>query len=489
MRNKKVFQLLLAGSLLIAAGCGKSKFLDVNNDPNNPTDVPPKVLLPTAEIGTAFVNGNELGRVASLLVQHNAGTANQALGFDIYNLDGNFDNAWNFEIYSNVVSDLRTLIAKTETTSPAYSGIAKMLLAYVISISTDLWGDVPYSQAGYGLEFPTPRFDKQEDIYQGNAALGIVSLFDLVRSGLTDLDKPSALLPSAADDLIYNGNLGNWRRAGNTLLLKFAMQISNPNPTLAKSVIDQVITANNYINSNAQDFEVPFGSNVGSQSPIYSFNNVNRPNDQMLSNRFLALMQNQNDLVRLGKLYTSPGGVFTGFDNGSNAVPPPVANRSKYNTFVTGPDANGRSFIRLLSNSQRAFILAEAAVILNTAGDANALYQEGIRANMTKVGMTTGEIDAYFLANPTIVNLTGTNEQKRRQIIIQKYISFVPNPIEAYNDFRRTGYPELVVALNSAGDDPATIPKRYTYTPNEAARNPNSPKPRPLTNVKVWWGR
>jgi hypothetical protein len=489
MRNKKVFQLLLAGFLLIVAGCGKSKFLDVNNDPNNPTDVPPKVLLPTAQIGTAFVNGNELGRVASLIVQHNAGTANQALGFDIYNLDGNFDNAWNFEIYSNVVSDLRTLIAKTETTSPAYSGIGKMLLAYVVSVATDLWGDVPYSEAGYGLQFPTPKFDKQEDIYQGNATAGIVSLFDLVRSGLTDLDKPSALVPTAADDLVFAGNLGNWRRTGNTLLLKFAMQISNANPTLSKSVIDQVIAGNNYINSNAQDLEVPFGSNVGSQSPIFSFNNVNRPTDQMLSNRFLALMQNQNDLVRLGKLYTSPGGVFTGFDNGSNVVPPPIATRSKYNTFVTGPDAGGRSYIRLLSNSQRAFILAEAAVILNTAGDANALYQEGIRANMTKVGMTTGEIDAYFLANPTIVTLTGTNEQKRRQIIIQKYISFVPNPIEAYNDFRRTGYPELILALNSAGDDPATIPKRYTYPPNEVARNPNSPKPRPLTNVKVWWGR
>ena len=473
--------------MIVAGGCGKSGFLDINNDPNNPTDVPPKVLLPAAEIGVSFSVGNELSRVASVLVQHNAGTANQALGFDVYNLDGNFDNAWNFEIYSNAVSDLRALIAKTETASPAYSGMAKILLAYVFSVSTDLWGDVPYSQAGFGLEFPNPRFDKQEDIYQGNASLNIQSLFDLVKAGLADLDKPSALLPGA-DDLIYAGNLANWKRAGNTLILKFAIQISGINPTLAKSQIDAVITGNNYITTNAQDWETPYGTAVGSQSPLYSFNIVNRPTDQMLSNTFINLMVSQNDQVRLGKLYTSPGGIFTGFDNGSTAVPPPAANRSKYNEFVTGSATVGGR-IRMLSNSHRAFLLAEAALMLGTAGDANALYQEGIRANMSKVGMTTGEIDAYFLANPTIVTLTGTNAQKRRQIIIQKYISFVPNPIEAYNDFRRTGYPQLSVAQNASGDDPSTIPKRYTYPPNEVARNPNAPKPRPLTNVKLWWGQ
>jgi hypothetical protein len=483
--KKKFFQLLIAGVIVVAGGCGKSKFLDINNDPNNPTDVPPKVLLPAAEAGVTFANGNELGRVASLLIQHNAGTGNQALGFDVYNLDGNFDNAWNFEIYGNAVSDLRSLIAKTEVTHPAYSGVAKILLAYVFSVATDIWGDVPYSEAGFGLSIPNPRFDKQEDIYQGNAALNIQSLFDLVKSGIADLDKPTVLAPGT-DDLMYGGTLASWKRAGNTLILKFAIQISGKNATLAKSQIDAVITGNNYINSNALDWEMPYGTGVGSQSPLYSFNVVNRPNDQMLSTTFLNLMNSQNDQVRLGKLYTSPGGTFTSFPNGSTAVAPGVAARSKYNDFVVGTGILGGR-IRLLSNSHRAFLLSEAALMLGTAGDANALYQEGIRANMTKVGMTTPEIDAYFTANPTIVTLTGTNEQKRRQIIIQKYISFVPNPIEAYNDFRRTGYPQLTVAQNASGDDPSTIPKRYTYPPNEVARNPNAPKPRPLTNVKVWW--
>jgi hypothetical protein len=125
-------------------------------------------MLPNTTVGIAWMNGNQLGKAASVLVQYNAGLAGDPDAFDVYNLEGSFENQWNNEIYSTVVSDLRILIAKTHATSPAYSGIAKLELAYAFSIATDLWGDVPYSQAGVGLEFAQPRFDKQQDIYLGN---------------------------------------------------------------------------------------------------------------------------------------------------------------------------------------------------------------------------------------------------------------------------------------------------------------------------------
>src|ERR1700730_1105195 len=113
MSNRSL-NILLVSIILFSISCNKKDFLDVNKTPNNPTDVPAKVLLPSTTYGIAFTNGNELGRVAGELIQHNAGTANQAIGFDVYNLDGSFDNGWDFEIYSNAVSDLRTLISKTE---------------------------------------------------------------------------------------------------------------------------------------------------------------------------------------------------------------------------------------------------------------------------------------------------------------------------------------------------------------------------------------
>jgi hypothetical protein len=474
--------------ILLVSLVSCKKYLDINTDPNLPTDVPPKLLLPTTTVGTAWANGNQLGRAASILVQHNAGLTGNPGSFDVYNLEGQFDNQWNFEIFSGPVNNLRILIDKTEATSPAYSGIAKLQLAYVFSLLTDMWGDVPYSQGGYGLKYPQPRFDSQRDIYLGNSSLDIKGLLQLTREGLEDLDKTSALIPGA-DDVAYGGGaaaIPKWKRMGNTLLLKLAIQLTNVAPDTARNVINAVIAGNNFINDNSLDFQVAFQTTVNNQNPIYAFDIANRPDEEMMSARFLTLMRSLNDTIRLSKMYTKPNGVFVGYDNGANTAPVVRANRSRVGTYLVG--TTGEAPLRLLTNFQRAFILAEAALILGTAGDANALYQEGIRASMRKTGMTDAEVNNYFATNPTVVTLAGTTEEQRKQIITQKYIAWVGNGVEAYNDYRRTGYPVLALSQNALGDDPNTIPKRIPYNPDEAARNPNQPNPRPLTNVKVWWG-
>ena len=507
---KKIAYLFLL--LISFASC--KKFLDVNTTPNNPTAVPPATLLPTTTIGLAFANSNDLNRATSALVQHIAGVANQTAGYDVYNLDGSFDNQWNGEIYGVTLSDLQILIDQYATTSPAYSGIAKLEMAYVFSLATDLWGDVPYSQAAQGLKYPAPRFDKQEDIYQGNAALGITSLFDLVKSGLADLAKTSNVLLPGSDDIVYKGDLTKWTRMGNTLLLKFALQVSNRNPALAISTIQSIITGNNFINSNTLDFEVPFGASVGNQNSIFTFNNVNRTGDQMLSARLLTLSRSLNDTIRLSKFFTKTRTSaanpfsFVAFDNGATSAVPALAIRSKYNAYLTGAIGGGDSAagnvnvgvpppgstggaapIRILTNFQVQFILAEAALVLGTTGVANTYYQAGITASMQKVGMTPAEITNYFATNPTVVTLSGTIEQQRQQIITQKYIAWIGNGIEAFNDFRRTGYPPLTLVNNPLGDNPNVIPTRLTYTITELSSNPNAPNPRPKTDVKLWFAK
>lgn len=483
--SNKIFLLLLPAGLLLGS-C--KKYLAVNNTPNNPTSIPASVELPTPTIGIAFANTNDLDRATSAITQQIAGVANQTQGYDVYNFSGAFDNQWNNELYDGAINNCIDLINKDSAASPAYSGIAKLELAYAFSIATDIWGEVPYSQAGQGAKYTYPRFDKVQDIYQGNSSLGITSLFDLVRSGLADLTKTSAAKPKA-DDIVYGGDLTKWTRMGNTLLLKFAILLTNVNPTLAKSVITDVITGNNYINDNSLDFAVPFGSSTANQNPIYNFNYVNRPGDQMLSSRLLTLVNGLNDTLRLAKFFTKPNGVFTGFDNGSSAVAPAQASRSQYGTYFIG--TTGSAPITLLSNFQVNFILAEAALVLGTgsATDANNFYQAGIKASMAKVGMAAGDITAYFTANPTVVTLSGSTDNMIQQIITQKYIAMIGNGIEAFDDYRRTGYPVLALPNNPGGDDPNVIPTRLPYTNGELSTNPNAPNPRPLVDVKLWWAK
>ncbi|WP_332369538.1 SusD/RagB family nutrient-binding outer membrane lipoprotein [Spirosoma telluris] len=134
--------------------------------------------------------------------------------------------------------------------------------------------------------------------------------------------------------------------------------------------------------------------------------------------------------------------------------------------------------MRITTNFERAFILAEAALRLGTPGDPQALYTEGIKASMTLAGLTTDQITAYLTANPTVATLTGTTEQKIAQIITQKYIAFTGNGRELWNDYRRTGYPVLQPSQNAAGID-GTRPVRAVYINNEIQRNPNFPNPAP----------
>lgn len=469
---------------LLLIGLGScSKFLDVNVTPNNPTAVTPGVSLPVAEAGAAFANANELNRFASVVVQQLYGAAGTPAATDIYNTNGSdFNNQWQGELYNGVLIDSQKLIELGDANNgaaKAYSGIGKILKAYGFAILTDCWGDIPYSQALQGQSVTQPRVDKQEDIYKGNQAQNIQSLFDLVRDGLKDLETPSTVVPGT-DDIIYGGNLLRWRQAGNTLLLKLANTISRKEPELARTVINEVLQRNVFIKTNADDMNFGFGSAVNSQDPRFVYTNVSLFRDDLaLSTRYLTLLRSLND-PRLPLFFTRPAPDYVSFDNGFRGALPASTTWSRYNAYVIG--ANGQGPVRMLTNFQRAFILAESALILGTPGDPQALYAEGIRASMTLAGVPAAQIETYVTANA----LTGTPQERLAQIMTQKYIAFTGNGLEIWNDIRRTNLPRLQLAQNAAGID-GTPQVRFQYTSTEQERNPNVPKPGPLTNQRLWW--
>lgn len=476
---KKIINYILSGVLLLTSAC--SDFLDINESPNAPSSVTPNVLLPAALAGTAFANNNELNRFGSTITSVTAGASNSPAAYDIYNLDGaNFNNQWRFEIFNGSLITYKSLIEESEEiASRSYIGVAKIMMAYTFSIATDFWGDIPYSQALQGEDETAPELDTQEQIYLGGD--GVQSLFDLVKEGLADLDASSAINPGS-DDLIYRGNLDNWKKAGNSLLLKFANTISRVAPERATQEIQDVITGNNFISNNDENMNFTFGSAVGSRAPVYEYTNVTAfRNDMMISTRFVNLLQEKND-PRLPLFVTAPSGSYVTIDNGfRGALPTPNTAWSRFSDYVTG---DGEGPVRFMTNAQTQFILAESALMLGTSGDPEEHYQAGIRASMALAGLSPAQIDAYFGENPDEVSLNGSEVENHEKIMTQKYISLYGNGVEQWNDYRRTGFPGLEDHQNAVGVD-GTRPVRAQYVNEEIARNTNFEVI--LPNVRVWW--
>lgn len=480
--------ILIAAFALVAGGC--QEFLDVNVSPNSPVAVPNSVLLPPIQVGTAWATHNELSRITSPIMQYMAGANGAPVSYDRYDItqdETGLTNAWRFDFYRNMGNLEEMIRVAGNTNSPAYAGVAKILKAYNFAVATDIWGDIPYSEALKGEEFPTPRLDSQRDIYLGNTQLGIQSLFDMVKEGLADLDRTSQLKPGN-EDLMYAGNMDNWKRFGNTLLLKLAIQISNnPEGTpVARTIIQEVVAKGPtaVISTNAQNGQVRFGPSAGAQNPVHQWTNVGSfSNDLIASTRFVTRLQQLND-PRLTRIITKPAADYVTWDNGAPGTRPPTGDWSRFGPYVTG--TSGEAPIRLITNFQRAFILAEAAVRFNTGGNAQQLYTEGIRASMTATGVSDADVTAYLAANPAVATLSANQEEAVKQIITQKYIAWIGNGYEAWNDWRRTGYPELTPAQNAAGID-NNIPRRLPYPATEFGRNPNMPLPAPTNDVKVWW--
>src|SRR5690606_30994413 len=106
-----------------------------------------------------------LSRISSILVQHSAGLTAQYTDIQNYRItEGDFDNSWG-GLYSGTMNNAKIIIDKAGDENPYYAGIAKVIMAINLGLATDLWGDVPYSEAfriDEGIR--TPKLDTQQDI-------------------------------------------------------------------------------------------------------------------------------------------------------------------------------------------------------------------------------------------------------------------------------------------------------------------------------------
>ncbi|MFT7588473.1 MAG: hypothetical protein ACI959_000683, partial [Limisphaerales bacterium] len=222
---KRILIILFLPIMILATSC--EKFVEgFEISPNSPTEVTPALQLANAQVSAFSSFTGQLARLASVLVQQNAGTDFQLVDVATYNiLEGDNVNEWE-SLYADYLIDLNNLIAN-EAINPHYAGIAQIMKAMGLGLLTDIWGDIPNSEALLGPDNLNPAFDSQESVY--------IDMQALLSAGISNLGKNSAAnisVPSS-DDFIHSGDVSAWIITANILQARYSIHLSKRNGTSA----------------------------------------------------------------------------------------------------------------------------------------------------------------------------------------------------------------------------------------------------------------
>lgn len=338
---------------------------------------------------------------------------------------------------------------------------ARVWRVYCFSRLTDLYGDIPYSEAGKGYtdNLYKPKYDPQESIYAD-------MLKELEESALS-FDSGNANTFGAAD-LIYGGNVNQWKKFAYSLMLRCAMRMTRVNVNLAglwakKAIAGGVILSNTdvaktggYLTSGQDINKNPLALNLLNSDYILSASSVpgfSNPEGGKFQDVFINELKNNND-PRLGVLsvvYTNGRADTTaalqkGMSSSLGAKPA---------DFISYSEPSQATLLRLnspyllITNAETNFLLAEAALRgWYTGNTASVLYENAIRASMQQWALfgpagtiPESRINSYIGAHPL---KEGGMEEQLKQIYTQFWIGVYPNAQEVFANYRRTGYPALI---------------------------------------------
>jgi hypothetical protein len=458
MKNKITKFSGLMVLILFISSCDKWIDPDVNTDPGKPTTVSLNIVLPTIESGLGYAVGGDLKYACMMWMQQLAGGANQPLAYDRYNYtQSDVDNVWKWNMYAGPMKDLYEMMKKADLEkAPHYKGVAEVMMALSLGYMTDLFGDVPYSDAFQGNGALAPKFDLQQTIYN-------VTLPALLNSAIVNLQAPSSVFSPGSDDLIYGGDLTMWLQAAYALKARYAIHLVEQ---IGAAAYDSALAAvNDAFTSNGDDLQFYFGLSSNEYNPLYQFYDQ-RPGDIVMGKFLVDKLINTNDPRLPYYVDTTDGAVGSAAGEGEAA--------SLFGPFY----ASQNSPVVFSSYVEMLFIKAEAAFGKNDKITAATAYNDGIIASLDRYGISD---PAYIAANANETSATITLEK----IINQKYLGCFLMP-EVYNDWRRTGFPTLVPAAQ--GVLSGVIARRYPYPTSERQYNSKN-TPAAVPTDHVWWDK
>ncbi|QKX03756.1 SusD/RagB family nutrient-binding outer membrane lipoprotein [Aquimarina sp. TRL1] len=432
----KAFILLIASSIVLIS----CEYNSTDVDPTRPNGdiVPVKAIMPIMQTQSHRNITAGLGRLSGIVMQQWNGIDAQQEGYTRYVIDENDSNAfWGTGIYAGSMRDCIDILSKTSDTEGVNSrGVAKIYLAANLGMVTNSWGDAPFSEAFLGEDNLFPKYDTQESIYAN-----IIQLLDEAEADLNATDP----LGSIQGSLITLDNAG-WIKVANALKARYLIQLTKRDSQAATKALAAISKA---MASNTEQAVFPFGNNQNEGNPLASFG-ILRPKTMGIDPYFDNLMTGDPRY----DLYINSSGSVPLFDGSEDL-------------FWAQYDSPGL----LISYAEQKFIEAEA--LERTGGDGTSALIEAVTANMEYIGVDAADIATYTGA----LSLGGSLEADIEAIILEKYKALYGNtPIEVWNDYRRTGYPNLTPNPNgSNGFNPSgVIPRRWLYPISERVSNPNS---------------
>jgi hypothetical protein len=342
-----------------------------------------------------------------------------------------------------------------------YEGIALVLKAYAISVATDHWGRVPYSEALRGSEIRNPKFDTQQSIYT-DPSIGIFALLDQAIAALNE-----ATLSPGPFDLFYAGNKEKWIKAAYSLKARYMTRLKNTTQYNAANVISWA--SNGFSNASDGLIFTKFVATATGEHP-WRQEADDRRHFAVSKSLFDRMMAKNDPRVA----------VF--FDAGVNSIAAPngAAQLDQAGNIYTKPYnyIKSTSPLEIMTYDELQFAVAEAYLSQGNTMDAYQAYLRGVTAAVNRVPGVVGIDD--FLAQSSVS--PGAGALTLELIMEQKYISFYPfQSLEAYAEYRRTGFPQLV---NPNGP----IPRRVPYPRSELDNNrDNVPNVELYPGPGVWW--
>lgn len=485
--NHRTIWVTTLASILTATSCTKD-FDEMNTNPNAPTAIGAQYLLPTGietAIDRYWGHRTRFERInidaAELYVQHLTRNIYSNEGDDYTVSPALLTNNWK-GFYNDSQLNFQRIIQQTGTGSATpntnYEGVALVMRTWVFSLLTDMYGAIPYSDAIKGTAAEavyTPKYDAMEAIYAG-------MLNDLKMAN----EKLTVGGPAIAGDILYSGDILKWKKFANSLRLRLANRQAAKKPTESRAIMAEILgDAGKFpiFTSNADNAALKCTTVLPSNNEWNQILKQDGRTDWNISKTLADKMNTLGDTRITVYANKNKDGIYQGHPNGlPDAIATSyLATSSTIGTAFTNADAPEV----IMTFAELNFILAEAVLDGDiTKGDAKTYFETGLTASFAQYGLP---VPAEFLTNLGTVT--------REKVLEQKWVSLFAQGIEAWTEWRRTGFPvfpahDARAVLKNDG----VLPTRFNYPSSEYSLNAKEVATGETLNggpndmkTKLWW--